>query len=131
MGRLSDEEVVHYLTHCRAFLFPGEEDFGITPVEAQVCGRPVIAYGAGGVLASVIDGVTGTLFPEQNVESLVDALASFDEKKFYPMVIHNHALEFDKPRFRRRILQFIETKLPEEHKDSIYKLINNPVNYQH
>jgi glycosyltransferase involved in cell wall biosynthesis len=131
MGRLSDEAVVHYLTHCRAFLFPGEEDFGITPVEAQVCGRPVIAYGAGGALASVIDGVTGTLFPEQTVESLVEALSTFDEQKFDPMVIHNHALEFDKPRFRRRILQFIETKLPDEHKDSIYKLINNPVNYQH
>ncbi|GAC1365637.1 MAG: glycosyltransferase family 4 protein [Ktedonobacteraceae bacterium] len=113
MGRLSDEEVVHYITHCRAFLFPGEEDFGITPLEAQACGRPVIAYGAGGALASIVDNVTGMFFREQTVESLAAALASFPERVFDPQVIHNHALEFDMPLFRRRILQFIEAKLSE------------------
>ncbi len=113
MGRLSDEEVIHYYTHCRAFLFPGEEDFGITPLEAQAAGRPVIAYGAGGALTSVVDGVTGTFFYEQTVESLATVLAGFDERIFDPQVIRNHALEFDMPRFRRRILQFIEAKLSE------------------
>ncbi|HAE83085.1 MAG TPA: glycosyl transferase [Ktedonobacter sp.] len=114
MGRLSDEDVLYYYAHCRALLFPGEEDFGITPLEAQASGRPVIAYGAGGALASVVDGITGVFFQKQTVESLTVALASFDEHKYDPQVIRNHALEFDTPRFHRRILQFIEAKLDEE-----------------
>lgn len=111
MGRLSDSEVLQYVAHCRAFLFPGEEDFGITPLEAQASGRPVIAYGAGGALASVIDGITGTFFREQTVESLAAVLAAFDERQYSPQAIRDHALEFDKPHFQRRILQFIETKM--------------------
>ncbi|QBD78448.1 glycosyltransferase family 4 protein [Ktedonosporobacter rubrisoli] len=116
LGHLSDEEVLYYFMHCRAFLFPGEEDFGITPLEAQAAGRPVIAYGSGGALASIVDGVTGVFFKEQTVESLMAVLSSFEEGAFDPQTIRNHALEFDKPRFRRRILQFIEAKLgePEE-----------------
>ncbi|MBO0792923.1 MAG: glycosyltransferase, partial [Ktedonobacteraceae bacterium] len=102
---------ISYFQHCRAFLFPGYEDFGITPLEAQACGRPVIAYGAGGALASIVDGVTGVFFREQTVESLVEALATFDERQFDPSAIRNHALEFDKSRFNRRILQFIEAKM--------------------
>ena len=112
-GRLSDEEVLHYFTHCRAFLFPGEEDFGITPLEAQASGRPVIAYGAGGALASMVEGVTGLFFREQTAESLAAVLTSFDERDFDPQTIRNHALEFDLPRFQRRILQFIEAKMPQ------------------
>ncbi|MBE3559371.1 MAG: glycosyltransferase [Ktedonobacteraceae bacterium] len=111
LGRLSDAEVVHYYRHCRALLFPGNEDFGITPLEAQACGRPVIAYGAGGALASVVDGVTGIFFREQTAESLAGALSTFDERQFDPAAIRSHALEFDTPRFRRRILQFIEARL--------------------
>src|SRR2546427_2644190 len=105
MGRLSDEEVLYYYAHCRAFILPGEEDFGITPLEAQASGRPVIAYAAGGALASVIESVTGTFFQKQTVESLVEVLESFDERRYDPQIIRNHALEFDKPRFHRRILQ--------------------------
>src|SRR5947209_6042603 len=111
MGRLSDQAVLYYYAHCRALILPGEEDFGITPLEAQASGRPVIAYGAGGALASVIDEVTGTFFHEQTVESLAAALASFDERKYDPQTIRNHALEFDVTRFHRRILQFIEAKM--------------------
>lgn len=113
LGRLSDEDVLYYYAHCRAFLFPGEEDFGITPLEAQAAGRPVIAYGAGGVLASVVEGVTGTFFHEQTVDSLVEVLATFDERCYDTQSIRNHALEFDTPRFKRRILQFVEAKLNE------------------
>lgn len=115
LGGLADTEVLEYFARCRAFLFPGEEDFGITPLEAQASGRPVIAYGAGGALSSVIEGITGTFFREQTVESLVGVLSSFDERRFDPQVIRNHALEFDKPRFQRRILQYIETKMQEKY----------------
>ena len=115
LGGLSDQEVVTYITHCRAFLFPGEEDFGITPLEVQVAGRPVIAYGAGGVLASVVEGVTGTFFYEPTAESLASVLASFDERQYHPQTVRNHALDFDKPRFQRRILQFIEAKMSTQH----------------
>jgi len=111
LGRLSDAEVLHYYAHCRALILPGEEDFGITPLEAQASGRPVIAYSAGGALASVIDGVTGTFFQEQTVESLAATLAAFDETRYDPQINRDHALEFDKPRFHRRILQFIEAKM--------------------
>jgi glycosyltransferase involved in cell wall biosynthesis len=111
LGRLPDAEVLHYMARCRALLFPGEEDFGITPLEAQSSGRPVIAYGAGGALASVVDGVTGTFFYEQTVESLAAVLASFDERRYAPQTVRDHALDFDKPRFQRRILQFVEAKL--------------------
>jgi glycosyltransferase involved in cell wall biosynthesis len=115
LGGLSDQEVVTYITHCRAFLFPGEEDFGITPLEAQAAGRPVIAYGAGGALASVVEGVTGTFFYESTAESLASVLASFDERQYHPQTVRNHALDFDKPRFQRRILQFIEAKMSTPH----------------
>lgn len=114
LGRLDDKDVLHYYAHCRALLFPGEEDFGITPLEAQASGRPVIAYGSGGALASIIDGVTGIFFREQTVDSLVEALVSFNNHQFDPCIIRNHALEFDTPRFHRRLLQFIEAKLSGE-----------------
>jgi glycosyltransferase involved in cell wall biosynthesis len=113
LGGLSDAEVLDYYARCRALLLPGEEDFGITPLEAQASGRPVIAYGAGGALASIIDGITGAFFHEQTVESMAEVLSSFDERLYDPQTIRNHALEFDKPRFHRRILQFIEAKMSE------------------
>jgi len=113
LGRLPDAEVLHYYAHCRAFLFPGEDDFGLTPLEAQASGRPVIAYGVGGALASVVDGITGTFFDQPTVESLASVLASFNEGQYDPVAIRNHALEFDMPRFQRRMLQYIEARMSE------------------
>ena len=108
LGRQPDEVVKKYMSECKALLFPGEEDFGIVPVEAQACGRPVIAYGKGGVLDTVINGKTGVYFKEQTVESLKEAIIKFEKMKFNKNEIRNHALEFDEKVFQNKIKEYIE-----------------------
>ncbi len=78
LGQQPDAVVTDYMQRCKAFIFPAEEDFGITPVEAQAAGAPVIAFGRGGVTETVIDGKTGVLFSGQTVDSLVQAVQSFE-----------------------------------------------------
>src|SRR5690606_29845001 len=73
-GHVTDEEASDLLARCRAMLFPGLEDFGIAPLEAQASGRPVIAYGRGAALETIVAGVTGTFFEEQTVDSLMAAI---------------------------------------------------------
>ncbi len=111
IGRVSDEELAHYYQNCQAFIFPQEEDAGITPLEAMACGRPVIAYGKGGALESVIDGKTGILFKEQTVESLSQAVKRSQKINFNPAVIRHHAESFDKELFKQRIIRYIESKV--------------------
>ena len=113
MGRQPDEVVKEYYAKCRAFIFPGEEDFGITPVEAQACGRPVIAYGKGGALETVVDGKTGLFFEEQTVESLKDAILRFQKMKFDKKEIRKHAEEFSVEIFENKIKSFVEEKYEE------------------
>ena len=114
MGRQPDDVLKKYLQECRALLFPGLEDFGIVPVEAMACGRPVIAYGKGGVLDTVVDGETGVLFSEQTVESLKDAILKFETMKFDKKKIREHSLQFDESEFKRKIKEFIDEKLKEK-----------------
>lgn len=111
LGHLPDEQVRAQMSRCRAFIFPGEEDFGITPVEAQACGRPVIAYGAGGALAMVREGQTGVFFGEQTPAALVEAVRGFRDEQFDPATIRRHAEEFDTARFSRRFLRFVDEKM--------------------
>ncbi len=111
LGRLPDDQVRVQMSRCRAFVFPGEEDFGITPVEAQACGRPVIAFGAGGALATVRDGETGVFFREQTAAALADAVRGFRDEQFDSARIRRHAEEFDTARFARRFLRFVDEKL--------------------
>ncbi|MDI6603796.1 MAG: glycosyltransferase [Thermoanaerobacteraceae bacterium] len=113
LGRLPDEKVKVYYAKCRAFIFPGEEDFGITPLEAQASGRPVIAYGKGGVLDSVIDGITGVFFYKQNKESLKEAIIKFNEMKFDKNVIRKHAEQFDINIFKNKVYGFVTEKYRE------------------
>ena len=87
LGRVPDADLPDLMARCKAFVFPGREDFGITPVEAQASGRPVIAFGAGGALDTVIDGETGVLFEEQTVESMIAAVKRFNTLRFDPAVI--------------------------------------------
>jgi glycosyltransferase involved in cell wall biosynthesis len=103
LGRRSDDEVRQHLRLCRAFLFPGEEDFGLTPLEAQASGRPVLAYGAGGALETVREGETGEFFGEQTVETLVEALRSFDPDRYDPQEARANALRFDVTVFKERL----------------------------
>ena len=113
LGKRSDAEVRAYLAGCRALIFPGEEDFGITPVEAQAAGRPVIAYAGGGALATVRDGVTGSFFHEQSVSALADSVASFNVQQYDSRTIRAHAATFDTRRFAERFTRFVDDCMQE------------------
>lgn len=114
-GRLTTEEIHRLYAGCRGFVFPGEEDFGITPLEAQACGRPVIAFGKGGALETVRDGETGLFFAEQTAESLnaaVDRLEAGDHS-ITPEKCRANALGFSNAKFRERMAAFIAKKWTE------------------
>ena len=113
LGRVDDAHVKELYAGCRAFLFPGEEDFGITPLEAMASGRPVIAYGKGGALETVVEGVTGTFFKEQTTDSLIDALRRFETMTFDKHKLREHAEKFDDEVFKARIKAFVEEKYNE------------------
>jgi glycosyltransferase involved in cell wall biosynthesis len=108
LGRVADRQLEQLYATCRAFLFPGEEDFGIAPVEAMASGRPVIAYQAGGALDYVTEGVTGAFFSEPTPESLMEAVLRTDVTAFDPQVIRRAAEGFDRAVFRRQILAAVE-----------------------
>lgn len=111
LGYVPDEELPELMARCRAFLFPGHEDFGITPVQAQAAGRPVIAYGAGGALDTVVPGLSGDLFHEQSVAALTSALANFDSARYDSQAIRTHALRFDTRVFHRKMRAFVDQAL--------------------
>lgn len=113
LGRQPDSVIKEYYSKCRAFLFPGEEDFGITPLEAQASGRPVIAYGKGGALETVISEKTGIFFDNQTVDSLKQSVEKFKTLKFDKNIIRAHAEEFDEEIFKAKIKNY----LVECHKD--------------
>ncbi len=113
LGRVPDEELGPLLARCRAFILPGKEDFGITPVEAMAAGRPVIAYGGGGALDYVIDGLSGILFHEQTAEALADAVLRFNQAAFDPAVLRAHAGQFDRERFQARMVSCIREQMGE------------------
>jgi len=115
LGEATRSQVRDAMRACRGLIYPGKEDFGITPVEAQATGRPVVALGAGGALESVVDGVTGVLFGEQTVEALCEAVTRCATLPFERETIRHHALQFDQSVFRRRMTRFVEEKW-EEHR---------------
>lgn len=99
LGRVSDAEMGQLMSECRAFIFPGLEDFGITPIQAMACGKPVIAFAGGGALDTVIPHQTGILFQDQTVISLENALQLFSEVRFAPDFIQEYAEQFSEQRF--------------------------------
>lgn len=127
LGWVDDCTLAKLYASCRALIFPGEEDFGIVPLEAQASGRPVIAYGRGGVLETVVPlnasysdkspeaEPTGILFQEPTVASLVSAVEYYESRKhlFKPAAIRHHASFFSKERFKTQILDYVEARLRE------------------
>lgn len=111
VGEVSDAALRGYYRQCAALVFPGEEDFGLVPVEAQACGRPVIALGRGGALESVAAGVTGMFFAEPTVDALVGAVRAFDASAFDPVLIRRHAGRFSRQRFYEQMGEFVERAL--------------------
>ncbi|MFA5126469.1 MAG: glycosyltransferase [Patescibacteria group bacterium] len=108
LGELDDQQRNYYLSRCRAFIYPQIEDLGITALEAMACGRPVIAYAKGGALETVVEGLSGTFFPEQTWESLAHKILRFDANQYDPEKIRQHAAQFDEAIFKQKILDFVK-----------------------
>lgn len=107
-GALDDEKVTEYYQNCKAFIFSAEEDFGITPLEAMACGKPVIAYGRGGALETVVEGQTGLFFKDQTTKSLISAIKKFDSIKFENSKIAKHADKFNQDQFVKKLKSIVE-----------------------
>lgn len=103
LGRLPDAEITELFERCRAFCLPGAEDFGITPVEANAAGKPVVAFAGGGALETIEEGVTGTFFREHSVDALLEAIAGCDSISSSPEQIARRARRFSGSAFRERL----------------------------
>ena len=123
LGRQSDQIIKEHYSKCKAFIFPGEEDFGITPLEAMASGRPVIAYRKGGALETVVEGKTGVFFDEQTEESLKEVILKFDRQKFSKEEIRKHAELFDEEIFKKKIDSFVNEKYKEFKETKKWKVL--------
>ena len=109
LGSLPDAEVAAQYARCRALIFPGEEDFGLTPLEAMASGRPVVAYRAGGALETVVAGQTGLFFSDQTPDSLATALKTVSDYPFVTAALQAHASRFDVSVFGQRMRDVVES----------------------
>lgn len=116
VGALDDRDVAKLYQRCKAFIFCAEEDFGIAPLEAMACGKPVIAFGKGGALETVVEGQTGMFFNSQTSDSLAKAIEKFDSTKFKPKKIADHAAKFSQDRFAFEIKNIIEGEIEKRSK---------------
>lgn len=123
-GRVSDRDLPNLMAKSRALLFPGEEDFGIVPVEAQAAGTPVIAFGKGGITDTVIPGRTGEFFDTQSIESLIAAIRRFESRSWDVGLIKENAQRFRPEVFRMRFRHVVEQEMAEIHQKPL--LGDNP-----
>ncbi|HEY3933466.1 MAG TPA: glycosyltransferase [Gemmatimonadales bacterium] len=114
LGRRDDAVVADHYRRCRAVVCPGEEDFGITPVEANASGRPVVAFGAGGALDTVIDGITGVHFARQESAVLAEAVRRCSAMTWDPVVLRRHAERFSEQVFHARVAEIVRDALHEK-----------------
>ena len=126
LGFLKDSETAKELAGSRALLFPGVDDFGLVPIEAMACGKPVVALGEGGATETVIDGKTGILFSPQSTEGVIDGITKLEKiiKKLDPISIRKHAEQFSKLEFQRNIKKIIEDAYQDNVKKS-FEYANN------
>ena len=108
-GRLADDEVARLFERCRALILPGTEDFGLTPLEANAAGRPVVAFAAGGALDTVVPGETGVLFHESTASALMDALRAVAGRPWDAARLRAHAEQFAEPVFVARFRAVVAT----------------------
>lgn len=108
LGQLTDKALLGYYQECRALIFPQEEDFGLVPLEVQACGRPVIAYRGGGVLESVVEGVTGSFFYPQTSQALIKAVKKFKSKDYESTQCRESAEKFNKEKFKKKFKKTVE-----------------------
>ena len=112
VGRVSDAEVARYAARARALIFPGEEDFGMTPLEVNAAGRPVIAFDAGGARETIIDKVTGLFFQQPCARALAATLDDFETREWNPQTLRRHAEGFDRNVFGRQMMDFVRSVVP-------------------
>lgn len=113
LGRVSEERLAELYASCRALIVCAEEDYGLTALEAQASGRPVVAYGEGGVLETVLDGQTGIFFDRQTPEALAEAIGRLEALRFDPERARRQAAQFDETVFVRRLEEVLVEKLVE------------------
>lgn len=111
LGWRTDDDVLELYRNCRMLVFPGEEDFGIVPLEAQACGKPVVAYGKGGALETIKDGVSGVFFPEQTEAALAEAVERAADMRWDSDAIRANAEAFGPERFLRGLAEAIEVTM--------------------
>lgn len=109
LGKVSDKKLKSLYQNCQALICPQIEDYGLTPLEAQSCGRPVIAYNQGGITETVINGKTGIFFKHQTTESLIRAIKKFDNKSFFPEICVTNAKKFSTQNFMLNFKHTIDT----------------------
>jgi glycosyltransferase involved in cell wall biosynthesis len=108
VGNVDEATLARRYRQAEAVLFPGEDDFGMVPLEAMASGRPAVAFGRGGALETVIDGKTGVLFEEQTVDAMVDAIGRLDDSTFDPEALRSHAESFAAKKFVTVLRQVVD-----------------------